>query len=716
MLGYIRASGDKKQSTIYLGGNIIISGNERENNVLANLPLEIVPDGHSYADTTYRHFNAKLIPVATESFTEYDSNPNVRTDDLLTLRDGVEDTRIGVHAEVYFTPINSIRHDYADTITPSVRAAGTMLFKVEGDDDDYVRYENRFVQNYDGGSGGAVVSQNFHIDTEGAGDIPCADGGIVYENRVVYANRGGIADKDRIMVIDSADLIRFEFDMVYETDFTISDVVHVRKIPDQMVLVGSTVIQPIKDYSLAVDSAATIYTDDGNYKVIDIIGNAESIEGTNPLKRFNSWDWGTRVSRPADGLTWTPKLTAIYAVVNHFHKPCGCANGVECNHLGDTTQHADFGGDCNAADGNLNMTCIDVHQAKQLFYIASYSQYMYVLSDDIVIGDDYSAEHPTDHYDRVDGVLITDVLNDPNRPIKDIKICLNGHKITMRSKQSLFAIYGNCTICDCQANKTNSTITYADNTIIPDADVTGGLFNFIKKDGVNNSLGIYGVDGDPTNPYITFENLRIKNSTTVGSNQGFVTGLNETNANNALRLENVRFANSIVSDSLFKVSGDVSLDNVVVDTMTINSENNSIIDLKEKNNGAASTDTSSFNIRSGEYKNNTIESLGSSILHIESVNDSNIYLQDAADGTRMSVKNNKVRDVAAFRFGVDNPAGTTQYKTSKTKFTMKSVDFTYNYVEDFTGAILIRGGEAEDGHSHAHIGTVAGEIVVETAG
>ena len=678
ILGYIGMVDDEalmKQSTVYIGGNLHVEDNGRNSNITSgyqvpsNMPLEIVPEGGDYSSVAYRHFNFLMNSLATSSFVE--EYTATKTDELLTLKDGVEDVRLGRNALVTFTPINSRKHTYSREAGTGtlVRAEDTYMFKVANDSANYVRFDNRHVQGYDGGTGGAVASSVFKVDTEtypANHMIPCVDGSTVYEYRVIYADKGAATEPDRIVLIDKDGLISFSFNMVFTTDTEPGVGDHVAKIPDQMVREGSTVIQPIKDYSLAEDSSATIYTDSGKYKLIDIIGNSEGVPGSAPERRFHSWDWGAPVYA-GSGSSWAPKLTAIYSVIDHLHKECGVDNGVECDHLGDnrTDFHKEYGGDCSKSSGNLDMTCIDVHIPEQLMYAREHPEYMYVLGQDIEIDD------------TIGGVDITGVLNDIASPTNALKICLNGHKISVKTKQTLFALCGDCYITDCQS--THGTIEYDPSVT---GDGFGNIFEFVDKaDGhggyIANSLSIFGKNGASANPYITFENLRI---TAYDDNQAFIKGLNSANTTNAIHLEDVKFANSNIEHSLFKVTGDASFDNVVIDNIKLSHPlgvNDSIVDLKEPNSG-----TAEFNIRAGKISNNKIDvtstvgqNMNGSIIKIDSRNASSIYMQDDINtGERFTVKDNQVGKNAAISIGADVVSNTT--------FTLKSVDFDHNYVQD----------------------------------
>ena len=675
--GYIGVVGDvddMKQSTIQLGGNIKFNENKRSGDILANMPVEIVPDEESNANPLYRHFNATMIPVATESFVE--ASTAEKTDDLLTLKDGVTDTRLGRDARISLTAINSRRYTYPDYEEGhNVRAAKTTLFKYDNDENiDYIKFDNRYIQGYDGGTGGAGAQSIFKLERKGHMVPSPGDGNEVYENRVVYANRGS---GDRMTLSDSATLITFRFKMVFETDREKSDKgygTYVDAIPDQMVEQGTNVMQPIKDYSLAEESSA-IYTDNREYKVIDIVGNSAG-PGDDPSKRFHSWDWTQKIYRPeGTGTEWAPELTAIYANVNHKHKVCGVEWGIECNHLGDnrTNFHKEFGGDCLRSDNTLDKTCVDVRIPEQLMYAKEHPEYMYVLGADIIITDE------------IDGVKIDKVLNDPDKPITDLKLCLNGHKIIMESTQTLFSLAGDCYICDCQAN--HGTIQYtATASTIPYDATTGNIFAFGASESeidpgtyVDNILNIFGKNGAEADPYITFSNLRIGNA----NRQGFITGLDKNNIDNKINFEYVKFTSGAISEidnPIFELAGSAAFDNLVVDGISFEKENKSIIDLRERNDVTANE----YNIRSGKYINNTVNSLNSSVLRILAKDgESNILIQDDASDTsdngRVHVKNNTMTNCAAFRFGYTSEA---YDKPSNTRFTMKSVDFDYNTVRD----------------------------------
>ncbi|MBR4314816.1 MAG: hypothetical protein IKP66_07905, partial [Lachnospiraceae bacterium] len=647
MMGYIvDDTSNIKQSNIYVGGNLHVKNNLRETAPRgSNMPLEIVPDGQRFDNPHYRHFNVLISDIATESFVE--------NTEMTKLKDGVEDVRIGRNAKVYFSAINT----EADTSVGG-NAKVSPMFKMQNEDVDYIRFNNRFIQGYENGTGGAVSSAMFFLDSFGM-NVKDKNGNDVYDNRVVFFDQGGSeTDPERIYVKDTAQLIEFNFEMVFDTADHGGE--WVQAIDSQRVSQGSYVIRPIKDYSIAEDTSATIYTNTKHYKVIDIIGNLD-FDGTKPNLRFHSWDWKTEVRREP-GSTWSPQLICIYAVTNHEHKSCGTSNDYDCNHLGvnNSNAHAEFGGDVTGAE--KEKTCVDVRIPEQLYYAAEHPEYMYVLGADIEITD------------TLRGLDTDKILNDKDNPVQGLKLCLNGHKITVKSKKDFFALYGDCIITDCQSR--HGTIEYATPSEVTD----GSLFTLVNKNSSINSFGIYGKQDEE----IEFKNVAINNT-----NQAFVKGFKYLDE---LHLEYVSFRDNDLKSSLFETKGSTMLDHVKLLYNKFDCEGKSIISMQEP-----ATDNDTYNhgdymLRSGVYGGNVLNSKDSSIIDIKAKdsnstilleNDENITSEDA----KIKVGANDISNRAVFAIGHD--------QVSKALFTVRGLDCWDNEIntgisgiDEYKGGVL----------------------------
>ena len=678
LFGYIlntTNTADMKQTNVYFGGNIQIQGNKRAgsgttgmDDTNANMPIEIVPEGQSYSDPTYRHFNSLITKVADGDFTDSEK---------MKLKDGVEDTRLGRNAKITFSAINSVGHDIEESSLPEgvptgYRASQIVLFKMQGDDSDYISFSNNYIQGYDSGTGGAVPATLFTLDTYKTYIYDLNDGSTnkLYDFRVIYFN--ATSDTSRVFAQDDAELIQFTFDMIYPTsEDEATDGVWVEQLSPQRVQKGSTAMRPIRDYSLADDTSAIIYTQgavgDAKYRLIDVAGNLnpQSAGDGDPTKRFAPWDWGTIVTTGGGG-NWNPKLFAIYANVKHMHKTCGTSNDDPCDHLNPTGSHKEYGGNLFAAQGDdITKTCIDVHDPRQLLYMANHPEYMYVLSKDIHI--------PAE----IEGVKTADVLNNPDRPIKGATICLNGYKIIVDDDVDFLSLCGDCYIVDCQSDHTADgygTIQYQNTT-----GTNGSLFNFTEhyetteSSRTKNTLNINGTNlnnARTENDKLTFTNIAANNN-----NQSFVEGLIDTDE---VRLFNVEFSDNNVTAPILKTVGTVALDEVNVKNNTFNSANRSIVELHEAYlDDATNVAGSTISIRGCSFDDNTISSNNSSVVHIEAnkTNSSvNFELSQINTDRKNSVSNNTISNRAAIHIGNNNESNAV-LSIDYTKFDKNFVPF-----------------------------------------
>ncbi|MBR1453219.1 MAG: hypothetical protein IJ593_01025, partial [Lachnospiraceae bacterium] len=683
IFGYDFKTGGREQTDVYLGGNIHIKNNTRSGetndnpNGNANLPFEIVPLRNPSAattdadydvyDTSSRHFNLRIKKVEDSDFTD--------PTDKLVLRNGVEDTRLGINAYVILSAINSVAVTMTDLAKDennqdipgtTIRAESSRLLSLDTDTrTSYIEFNNNYIERYDNGTGGAIPTRIFDIDTASRSIISEDGTTTCYDNRVIFFDIGDASNPiNKVWVHDKESLVSFAFDMILPTtnpgdgsEYAIT------KIPDQRVRFGQTLLRPIMDYSIAADSSAAIYSSGGTYKVIDIAGNLEfnpHVASQSEL-RFHSWNWAQEINQTTSG-SWKPGLFAVWANVRHEHKACGCPNDQGCTHLGSNEEHAQFGGDVYGSDSDK--TCIDVRDPRQLLYMSNHPEYMYVLSDDIVI--------PTE----IDGVLTEDVLNDETRPIRGVKICLNGHKITVGSEQSFLALYDKCFITDCSTSG-QGTIeygTYSYNPTTKKYTATGtnealtgvSLFNFVASPNIVNELNIYGSVEDE-NDRLTFEHLPIN-----AADQAFATGLRD---GEAVYLSRVAFKNNNVRSAIIETKGTTVLDDVDIEYNTINDTTNgkSLIEIGE------ATNNTDIYVSGVKVEHNTVQSNGSSLINIDAKRTGttiNVQESQSSGAERNSFSLNKLMNRAALKIG-NNEAATSYVRIVNT-------DFEENYVADNT--------------------------------
>ncbi|MBQ2204440.1 MAG: hypothetical protein II411_00925, partial [Lachnospiraceae bacterium] len=276
---------------------------------------------------------------------------------------------------------------------------------------------------------------------------------------------------------------------------------------------------------------------------------------------------------------------------------------------------------------------------------------------------------------------VTDmVINNTNKPIKGLKLCLNGHKLTVKNTKTLFALTGECFITDCQ--ETHGTIEY-DESIR--ANVEGSLFKFVETQDesgneIANSLGVFSKNGVGSDPHLTFKNVPVKDSNTA-----FVTGLENKGE---LRLEEVKLSNNNITHSFAEIGGNAYIDTCDIVNNTINKENVSFLELHEPNTGNESTDKADIYVSGGEYNGNNMVSKGSSLIHIKADSGaSNIYLQEGQFGDQLNVTNNNISDVAVISI-----TSKTRSKGSEAALTIREANFERNYIANDKTFTEIKGG------------------------
>ncbi|MBQ2204389.1 MAG: hypothetical protein II411_00670, partial [Lachnospiraceae bacterium] len=384
---------------------------------------------------------------------------------------------------------------------------------------------------------GAVVQNVFKNDL--ANDP--LDGRVVFTALNKANNRSGhTTDYGQIYLEDPNNLISMNFEL-YDLDKNGNHRFD-SQLETQYFSQGSLVQNPLSD-----DKATMKFSTKSDIRLIDIVG----YKGQGDSERFDVWDFdrfqvtrgdnhgayiqpgNTEINIPTGEDVYNIRtLYAINALTNHRHKICGTPVGVPCNHLDGTTHDDSETGDVYGDNGTENLMkigrkyannasdrvgghlTIEVSTLAQLMYVRQHPEYMYVLTNDLVVSD-------TVYNRKTDGVI-----NSTSNPIENLKLCLNGYNITINSNRSLASLFGDdCYICNC-ANK-ESSITYGldsrDNTVSSDK-----WHNYYPSDNVlkvsygssgksSSKINIYGNEKG----YININNLYLpsaKNNTLINLN------------------------------------------------------------------------------------------------------------------------------------------------------------------------------------------------------
>ena len=298
------------------------------------------------------------------------------------------------------------------------------------------------------GIGEGAIPQNM-FKNDAADNVNDERGLYVAKSRGTSVNNYG-----QIYLMDPYSLEHIEFDML--------DTVYVngveqhrfkQKLETQYFVVpGGILDNPI---STSLDPNYHMYSTDSTTRLVDVVGYAGSSEN----KRFASWDFDFEFDAAyfdEDEGENRDKMYAIYSRTDHRHKVCGTAVGTPCNHPDGSTHDDMIYGELpkhETSTVQMDNLMIEVSTYSQLLYARQSFEkgldYMYVLMDDIVI-DETSYGRRTDK-----------VLNSTTAPIKDLKICLNGHNIIINSNRELATIFGdNCYICNCQPKEANIGYAY----------------------------------------------------------------------------------------------------------------------------------------------------------------------------------------------------------------------------------------------------------------
>ena len=369
-------------------------------------------------------------------------------------------SRLHKNAEIYLTPLepNKLRYQVFGN-SQATWEEEVAARRAAGDYDKWSNHglwSNEWVEGLDDG---AVVQNIFKNDLA---DDPL-DGRVLY-TATNYANNvtGYTPDFGQIYLEDPNNLIAMKFEL-YDLDAE-GKHRYESQLETQFFSQGSKVQSPLSDTKETMK-----FSTDSSIRLIDIIGYS----GSGNDQRFDVWnfdryqvtkgdntakilDGNREINIPGDNDTYNVQtLFAINALTNHRHKVCGTPVGEPCNHPDGSTHDADeyiYGDDgtenlgkvgrkwaedpADRVGGNL---AIEVSTLSQFMYVRQHPEYMYVLTNDLVIDPML--------WNRAVGGVVNDAAN----PIENLKLCLNGYNIYINDNRELATFFGeNCYICNCQ--------------------------------------------------------------------------------------------------------------------------------------------------------------------------------------------------------------------------------------------------------------------------
>ena len=379
-------------------------------------------------------------------------------------------------------------------------------------------------------SEGAVVQNVFKNDYA---DDP-EDGRVIYtarnsannSSRHVEDEEGWVAgdtpDFGQIYLENPDNLISMKFEL-YDLDKE-GNHRYESQLETQYFSNGSRVQSPLSD------SRETMkFSTDSSIRLIDLVG----YQGSGNDKRFAVWDYEYQITKgdlperildpdkeiniPGNNDVYNVQtLFAINAMTNHRHKICGTPIGVPCNHP-DGSDHEDeayyYGEDgvdnlqtVSRKDydqpdyvpgGHLS---IEVSTLSQLMYARKHPEYMYVLTNDLILEKSW--------WNRE----ISGIINDTKKPLENLKICLNGHSIYVNDNRQLATFFGeNCYICNCQEKEVKIHYNIDPDTYhsyYPNTTGAGYVFNIVNSASSHTNLNIYGND----NGHIVIDELYFYNT------------------------------------------------------------------------------------------------------------------------------------------------------------------------------------------------------------
>ena len=523
-----------EERSIVLGGNIMIKDNTEGGNIY-NLGLE-----EGSQDRNYKF-------------------------ELSTI------SKLHKNAEIYLTPLepNKLRYQafgnsantWEEELIARRSAASTDEWSNHG------LWSDEWVEGLDSG---AVVQNIFKNDLA---DDPL-DGRVLY-TATNFANNetGNTTDFGQIYLEDPNNLIAVKFEL-YDLDKN-GEHRYESQLETQYFSQGSKVQSPLSDQ---IDTMK--FSTDSSIRLIDIVGYS----GAGNDQRFDVWDFehnqitkgdnqarisagNKEINIPGDADTYNVQtLYAINAMTNHRHKVCGTPVGVPCNHADGSNHDAYIYGDdgvtslgkigrkwaTNASDkvgGNLS---IEVSTLSQLMYVRQHPEYMYVLTNDLIIND------------YIWNRAVNGIINDTANPIENLKLCLNGHNIYINDDRDIASFFGSgCYICNCQPVDVN--IHY-------NADATSG-HNYYSRTNVltlaypttvtnkKTNLSIYGNE----NGHIVIDGLYMPSA---NSNTFVNLSANDNFSMSYVDFKNIgNTANSRLSTSLLDIPCNATISDVTFENI-----------------------------------------------------------------------------------------------------------------------------------------------------
>ena len=477
-----------EERSIVLGGNIMIKDNKQGSKIY-NLGLE-----EGAEDRNYRF----------ELSQEYTLHKN---------------------AEIYLTPRepNNLRYQLFGTSMTTYEEELAERARREANGEPWPNYglwRDDWVASI---SEGAVVQNVFKNDLA---DDPM-DGRVIYTATNEANNDPGYtSDFGQIYLEDPNNLISMKFEL-YDLDKN-GNHRYESQLETQYFSPGSRVQSPLSD------SRETMkFSTDSSIRLIDLVG----YQGDGNDKRFAVWDYKYQVTKgdipptlrirdpekhiniPGDNDVYNVQtLIAINAMMNHRHKICGTPIGEPCNHPDGSTHddeqyyygedgvenlqtvsRKDYDQPDYVEGGHLS---IEVSTLSQLMYARKHPEYMYVLTNDLIIEKEFFNR-------QIDGII-----NDADKPLKNLKLCLNGYNIYINDNRQLATFFGeNCYICNCQDKEVEIRYNYNSAThhnYYPNTAGAGYVLNVNKPSTAagNTNLNVYGRDKG----HIVFEGLYFYNT------------------------------------------------------------------------------------------------------------------------------------------------------------------------------------------------------------
>ncbi len=420
---------------------------------------------------------------------------------------GTTDYQLGYTAKVAFTPFD---------VEPLGTATGAKGYRLFSDAEGTYKEDSKYhywtdIKDVDkGGSPQSVFRNDRNSDTD--------------DSRAPFVN-----PEQMIFFENEANLITYEFDMITHPDM---------QIASQKISAGSTLYKPFKPQSIT-DEGGMLTNEEHTVRALDIMGRVDDDQ------TFAPWDFDKTIHINENVEEQPTNLYLIYQLLSHKHKVCG-GESESCSHSDGANHYEDygfFGDESNMFDDEH--ASIEVAAAQQLFYAFYYPKYMYVLTQDVVI--------PEKIYGRDTKTFIQKMI-DQKGGIKNLKLCLNGYKLTIANGISMFNLIGDSYICDCSLNTTDhhAGIDFDGTTV---SSMGTSLVTFGESGGVSN-LSIYGTQD-------LYDKIKIENfKYSAGNGANGIIRQKDSSVSGKLYIEYTEFNKNELAGTMIENKGSVYLDNV----------------------------------------------------------------------------------------------------------------------------------------------------------